>query len=130
MLVLDINAHGIPNGRPAEFYEGLSQGELKDYRSIGRARREDCYFKGMFLRMIRGIDFLTAQPEWDGRTVIVYGSSQGGFRHSLRLDWIRESPSFVRVFQQVATIPAMLLIESVGGRRSCRSTPKEYRIRL
>ncbi len=25
MLVLDINAHGIPNGRPAEFYEGLSQ---------------------------------------------------------------------------------------------------------
>lgn len=80
MLVLDINAHGIPNGRPAEFYEGLSQGELKDYRSIGRERREDCYFKGMFLRMIRGIDFLTAQPEWDGRTVIVYGSSQGGFQ--------------------------------------------------
>ena len=34
----------------------------------------------MFLRLIRAIDFLTDQPEWDGKTVIVYGSSQGGFQ--------------------------------------------------
>jgi cephalosporin-C deacetylase-like acetyl esterase len=34
----------------------------------------------MFLRLVRAIDFLTAQPEWDGKTVIVYGSSQGGFQ--------------------------------------------------
>jgi cephalosporin-C deacetylase-like acetyl esterase len=32
----------------------------------------------MFLRLVRAIDFLTEQPEWDGRTVAVYGSSQGG----------------------------------------------------
>jgi cephalosporin-C deacetylase-like acetyl esterase len=32
----------------------------------------------MFLRLMRAIDFLTAQPEWDGRTLIVHGSSQGG----------------------------------------------------
>jgi cephalosporin-C deacetylase-like acetyl esterase len=36
------------------------------------------YFLGMFLRLVRAIDFLTAQPEWDGRVVIVHGSSQGG----------------------------------------------------
>ncbi len=80
MLAFDINAHGIPNGKPAEFYQALNQGELKDYRSAGRQDREQCYFKGMFLRLIRAIDFLTAQPEWDGKTVIVYGSSQGGFQ--------------------------------------------------
>lgn len=80
MLAFDINAHGIPNGEPAEFYAALNQGELKDYRSAGREDREQCYFKGMFLRLIRAIDFLTAQPEWDGKTVIVYGSSQGGFQ--------------------------------------------------
>ena len=80
MLALDINAHGIPNGKPTEFYTDLAAGELKDYRSIGRQDREQCYFKGMFLRLIRAIDFLTAQPEWDGKTVIVYGSSQGGFQ--------------------------------------------------
>ena len=32
----------------------------------------------MFLRLVRAIDFLTSQPEWDGRTVVVSGSSQGG----------------------------------------------------
>jgi len=80
MLAMDINAHGIPNGQPAEFYTALNDGELKDYRSIGRKDREQCYFKGMFLRMVRAIDFLAAQPEWDGKTMIVYGSSQGGFQ--------------------------------------------------
>lgn len=80
MLSLDINAHGIPNGKPKEFYDALSAGELKDYRNEGNKDREKCYFKGMFLRLIRAIDFLTAQPEWDGKTLIVYGSSQGGFQ--------------------------------------------------
>ncbi len=79
--------------------------------------------------MIRAIDFLTAQPEWDGRTVIVYGSSQGGFQALAAAVWIRESPLFVLVFQQVVTTPATRLIESVVGRRSCPSTPREYRIR-
>lgn len=77
-LALDINAHGLPNGRDASFYEGLAAGELKDYRSRGRESRETIYFRGMFLRLVRAIDFLTAQPEWDGRTVVVSGSSQGG----------------------------------------------------
>lgn len=80
MLSLDINAHGIPNGKPKEFYDALAAGELKDYRNEGNKDREKCYFKGMFLRLIRAIDFLTAQPEWDGKTLIVYGSSQGGFQ--------------------------------------------------
>ncbi len=80
MLSLDINAHGIPNGKPAEFYTALQNGELKDYPKFGNKDREQCYFKGMFLRLIRAIDFLTAQPEWDGKTLIVYGASQGGFQ--------------------------------------------------
>lgn len=80
MLSLDINAHGIPNGKPKEFYDALTNGELKGYPQFGNKDREQCYFKGMFLRLIRAIDFLTAQPEWDGKTLIVYGSSQGGFQ--------------------------------------------------
>jgi len=80
MLAMDINAHGLPNGKPAEFYKQQEAGPLQNYRYIGRADRETNYFKGMFLRLVRAIDFLTAQPEWDGKTVIVYGSSQGGFQ--------------------------------------------------
>lgn len=77
-LALDLNAHGLPNGREKAFYEALAAGELKNYRRTGRESRETIYFLGMFLRLIRAIDFLTAQPEWDGRTVVVSGSSQGG----------------------------------------------------
>jgi cephalosporin-C deacetylase len=77
-LALDLNAHGIPNGQPAKFYTGLANGELKDYRTRGRESRDTIYFLGMFLRLVRAIDFLTGQPEWDGHTLVVHGSSQGG----------------------------------------------------
>ncbi len=80
MLAMDINAHGIANGKPKEFYDDLANGALKEYRYVGRTNRELNYFTGMVLRLIRGIDFLTSQPEWDGKTVIVYGASQGGFQ--------------------------------------------------
>lgn len=79
-LALDINAHGIPNGKPQAFYDHLNATALKDYRIEGRDDRETCYFKGMFLRLMRALDFLTAQPEWDGKTLIVSGTSQGGFQ--------------------------------------------------
>ncbi len=80
MLAMDINAHGIANGKPDAFYKELTDGALRDYRAIGRESRETCYFLGMFLRELRALDFLCSQPEWDGKTVIVDGSSQGGFQ--------------------------------------------------
>ncbi|NLY02802.1 MAG: acetylxylan esterase [Rhodopirellula sp.] len=78
MLSMDINAHGIPNGKPPKYYEELSAGELKDYRFRGRESRQTVYFLGMFLRLVRAIDFLTTQPEWNGKVVAVIGHSQGG----------------------------------------------------
>ncbi len=80
MLSMDINAHGLPNGKPAKFYKDLADGKLRSYRHEGREDRDKVYFKDMFLRLVRAIDFLTAQPEWDGRTVIVMGHSQGGYQ--------------------------------------------------
>ncbi len=77
-ITLFINAHGIPNGKPKAFYAALAAGELKDYRTHGRESRETYYFLGMYLRVQRGLDFLTSQPEWDGRTLIIIGGSQGG----------------------------------------------------
>jgi len=75
---MDINAHGLPNGKPDEFYKQLAVGQLKDYRYAGRESRETCYFRGMYLRLVRAIDFLTAQPEWNGKVLAVIGHSQGG----------------------------------------------------
>jgi len=78
MLSMDINAHGIENGKPGEFYKDLSAGRLRGYPHSGNDSRDKTYFRGMFLRLVRAIDFLTSQPEWDGKTVAVIGHSQGG----------------------------------------------------
>ncbi|RRJ96897.1 acetylxylan esterase [Opitutaceae bacterium TAV4] len=78
LIALDINAHGIPNGKPADYYENLARTDLRGYPKRGCDSRDTIYFQGMFLRLVRAIDFLTAQPEWDGRTLIVFGGSQGG----------------------------------------------------
>ncbi len=78
MLSMDINAHGIPNGKPAKFYSDLSAGRLSNYRHAGRDSRETIYFRGMFLRLVRAMDLLTSRPEWDGEHLIVIGHSQGG----------------------------------------------------
>ncbi|MBI5692562.1 MAG: acetylxylan esterase [Verrucomicrobia bacterium] len=100
-LALDINAHGLPNGQPASFYEALANGELKNYRSAGKESRDTVYFLGMFLRLIRAIDFLAQQPEWDGRTLVVSGSSQGGAQA------IAAAGLDARVSFFVAGVPAM-----------------------
>ena len=79
-LAMDMNAHGLPNGQPEEFYKNLSDGPLKNYFRRGYDSRETVCFRTMFLRLVRAIDFLTAQPEWDGHTVVVQGNSQGGWQ--------------------------------------------------
>lgn len=75
---LDINAHGIDNGKDKAFYDELSAGRLKGYPGFGKEDREKTYFLGMFLRLVRSLEFIKAQPEWDGRILVVTGGSQGG----------------------------------------------------
>ena len=77
-IVLDINAHGIPNDMPKEYYEKLEKGELSNYPSIGKGNRDSFYFVGMYMRLMKSVDFLCSQKEWDGLHLITIGESQGG----------------------------------------------------
>ena len=77
-IAVDINAHGILNGQPKEFYDDLNKGELKDYRYTYAERKEDSYFRLMYLRLQRLLDYLCTLPQWDGQRVAVDGGSQGG----------------------------------------------------
>jgi cephalosporin-C deacetylase-like acetyl esterase len=79
LIALDFNAHGVPNGKPPQYYADLFSGPLKDYPSRGITEgRDQVYFRGMFLRLMRAADYLTTRPEWDGKILIVEGPSQGG----------------------------------------------------
>jgi cephalosporin-C deacetylase-like acetyl esterase len=77
-IVIDFNAHGVPNAKPDAFYTDQLKGPLADYAVRGLTDRDKNYFRQMYLRGQRARDFLCAQPEWDGRILIVEGSSQGG----------------------------------------------------
>ena len=78
-IVFDVNAHGIKNGMPREFYKQLNRKTPADRNVFNhRNDREKSYFKNMFLRTVRAIEFVKTLPEWDGKVIIVAGRSQGG----------------------------------------------------
>ena len=77
-IAIDINAHGIENGKPKEYYENLLKGDLRSYRYDGRTSRDTIYFRGMYQRIYRTLQFVKSLPEWDGQTLIAVGTSQGG----------------------------------------------------
>lgn len=77
-VALDFNANGLPNGQPREFYAALQAGELKEYYLQGRESRDTMCLRGIFFRLLRALDAVAAQPEWDGRRIVALGRSQGG----------------------------------------------------
>ena len=67
--------HGLPLGQPQEFYK-------KECRRFGKGLRVGdrvkWAFHGMYLRVLRALDYLKTRPEWNGRDLIVEGGSLGG----------------------------------------------------
>ncbi len=113
-LCFDLNAHGMLNGQPQEYYDNLEEGELNGYMHFGLENRDSIYFRGMYLRLLRTLDFLTQQPEWDGKRILVIGESQGGGQA------LAAAGLDKRVTAAVATVPAMCdwgrtLIGQKGG---------------
>lgn len=77
-IAIDINAHGFELGQPQEYYDALANGELKGYFGKAFKGHEDFYFRLMYLRLVRAVDYLVTMPQWDGKRILVYGTSQGG----------------------------------------------------
>jgi cephalosporin-C deacetylase-like acetyl esterase len=100
-LGFDLNAHGMLNGQPDSYYDNLEKIVLKNYALTGLENKNDIYFRGMYLRLIRTLDFLTQQPEWDGKRILVIGDSQGGGQA------LAAAGLDSRVSAVVATVPAM-----------------------
>lgn len=111
-IALDYNAHGILNGQPAEYYKNLNENELKGYRYRGSDSLENCFFRELYLRTQRALDFLMAQPEWDGKILVAYGTSQGGGQ-ALGAGGLCDKVSMV-----VACVPAMCDHNAIAVKRT------------
>lgn len=77
-LALNIEPHDLPIDEPAAFYQKQFAGPLKDYWSIGNDDRDTSYFLRMYLSCYRAVEYLKTRPDWNGRTLVVMGDSQGG----------------------------------------------------
>jgi cephalosporin-C deacetylase-like acetyl esterase len=119
-LCFDLNAHGMLNDQTESYYSDLENGELKSYWLQGITKKDQVYFRGMYLRLLRTIEFLTRQPEWDGRRILVIGESQGGGQ-ALVAAGLDD-----RVSAVVAIVPAMCdWFGSLSGRMSGWPQPFE-----
>lgn len=76
-LVLNVEPHDVPSDMPQAFYDALPQ-LIKNYRLIGRHSRDDSYFLPMYLGDYRAAQYLASRSDWDGKTLVVTGTSMGG----------------------------------------------------
>jgi cephalosporin-C deacetylase-like acetyl esterase/lysophospholipase L1-like esterase len=76
-LVLDIEPHDVLPTERQSYYDALPK-ELKNYNAIGNDDRDKSYFLAMYLRDYRAVDYITSRDDWDGKTLVVMGTSMGG----------------------------------------------------
>lgn len=119
-IAIDFNAHGMFNDAPEEYYKNLENGRLKDYSNRIITDHESYYFRTMILRAVRALDYVTSDPAWDGKRLMVTGESQGG----------AQSAALVGIYGKVSdaliTVPAMIGTGGmVKGRLSAWPKPLE-----
>jgi hypothetical protein len=77
IITFTTEIHGVsPFLGPEEFK--LQSGHIGDYVNTGLEDGDSFYMKKVYLSLIRSVDFLLSLPGWNGKTVGVYGASQGG----------------------------------------------------
>src|SRR6185295_5178872 len=76
-LAVNIEPHDVMPDQPKEYYDALPA-ELKAYNTIETRNRDKNYFLYMYLADIRAVDYLAGRPDWDGKTLVVMGTSMGG----------------------------------------------------
>ena len=74
---LEMEIHGLNPEMSTEEFKEISSA-LGNYLVNGIDNRDNYYMKKVYMSCVRAIDFLTSQPDWDGKNVIVQGGSQGG----------------------------------------------------
>ena len=84
-LNLYLSAHGYAFNRDETYYKNLrascgSNGHDYAFDPIQNADPEQAYFCGMTYRVMRGLEYLKSRPEWDGKTLVAEGGSQGGLQ--------------------------------------------------
>ncbi|MDR0938621.1 MAG: acetylxylan esterase [Mediterranea sp.] len=77
-ITLEVGVHGIPVTMPRAVYDDLNRGALNNYWVFRRDDRDAFYYNRVVVGALRAVDYLCSLPAFDGHTLGVSGSSQGG----------------------------------------------------
>jgi cephalosporin-C deacetylase len=77
-IALNIMPHDLPFDQPDSYYRKLFRTTYRNYWTFGADNRDTTTFLRMYLSCYRAMDYLTQMPEWDGKNLVVMGTSQGG----------------------------------------------------
>lgn len=102
-ICIDVNALGVENCQEKDYYAALFKngGEYFRYSSRVPETKDDYFFKWMFLRDLRALDYACKNPLWDRSHIILIGGSQGGAQGA----WLAGVDK--RVTAAVLQVPAM-----------------------
>lgn len=78
-IVLEIGIHGVPVTMQQKIYDDLANGELNGYWDTNLENPYRNAYRRVVTGAVRGVDYIASLPEWNGKTIGVTGSSQGGF---------------------------------------------------
>jgi len=92
-LALDVDSHDMPPEQATA---------PRDYAHIGDSDREMSYFLNMYLRDTRALDYIQSRPDWDGKTIVIMGTSMGG------------QQSFVTAGLNPGRVTAMIVLVPAG----------------
>ena len=86
-IFFEVNAHGYELGHHRGFYDAFfkainTSGKGYAFNAQENADPDTCYFNGMALRAMRAVEYLKTLPEWNGRSLVAEGGSQGGLQTS------------------------------------------------
>lgn len=78
-LYVVMSPHPTECGREPEYYKEYVK-SVSGYPKKDADNRDKYFMKGMILRVVRTLEFMRNRPEWDGKTLVTHGESQGGFQ--------------------------------------------------
>jgi len=78
IIVFEIGIHGIPVNMDPAVYDDMAKSVLDGYVSYNLDDKDRYYYKRVYLGCVRAIDLIWSLPEFDAKTLAVFGGSQGG----------------------------------------------------
>ncbi len=131
IIAFFVTWHGLPVNKPEEFYREKSRTDFRGYESRGLDSPDTWYFRDMFLRVVRALEYAKSRPEWNGKDLLVRGGSLGGAQAIVAAAFdpavsvaVVSVPAFCDFNSMAAGRDMTFPFQTAGGKELLKKNPK------